>query len=647
MEPRVSVVIAAYQPGDGFDRVMASLDAQTLPQDQFETIVVDDGSPDDTFERLQARAATRPNMRVERIENSGWPSRPRNVGTDLATAPYVLYVDHDDKLYPDALRRLAEYAEETGADVVSARESQTRSVWWGTMPFRGGNVANAVPGGDIHQLMPMIPHKLYRRAFLAEHGIRFPEGKRQLWEDIFFNVAVWRHAEVVSLLADTPVYLWVLTDANNSSSYGPAGMEFWNRLDVLLDFIVATLDGDEFARARQDELLHQWRGRALKRFSKLAGTADADRTARTLPRAQSVLQRFVPEDHDPLLGMISRPQTVLVRAGRIDLLGELWRFENAITARFTGSDVRWVDGVLVGRVEARWLAPNGRPLRLLQREGRIYRDLPAAVAAALPPDSIDVTDTLDSFILRVGAHSRSEYVTWDAVVDSTTAWEPIEEGVVTPVSRGTFRADPTTLAGGRPLPASVWELSGIVHWSETARSQGVRVKVPAMPALPAGRAAVAYTNTSGTLAIDLDGARRNVVGDGGLSGGRVAGTIASFAVPLPKVRAWADGRTPIDIRFEARDGSAYAVEAVLISEAGQVRLEGGGSVPQGRYRLSFQAAGGVERLGRWSAGVGGNGRLVLHDTRLAPRRSSIPGAKAEVLRIAAGVRRRITRRLAR
>ena len=125
------------------------------------------------------------------------------------------------------------------------------------MPFRHGNVGNAIPSGDIHQLMPMIPHKLYRKAFLEEHGIRFPEGKRQLWEDIFFNVEAWRHARVVSLLADTPVYLWHLTEANNSSTYGPGGMEFWNRLDVLYDFIDRTLDGEEFARARQDEFLHR------------------------------------------------------------------------------------------------------------------------------------------------------------------------------------------------------------------------------------------------------------------------------------------------------------------------------------------------------------------------------------------------------
>ncbi|HEY0374196.1 MAG TPA: glycosyltransferase family A protein, partial [Amnibacterium sp.] len=78
------MIIAAYRPRDGFLRVIRSLDAQTLPQDEFETIVIDDGSPDDTFERLQRHAATRPNMRVRRIENSGWPSRPRNLAIEMA-----------------------------------------------------------------------------------------------------------------------------------------------------------------------------------------------------------------------------------------------------------------------------------------------------------------------------------------------------------------------------------------------------------------------------------------------------------------------------------------------------------------------------------------------------------------------------------
>ncbi|WP_147392133.1 glycosyltransferase family 2 protein [Amnibacterium setariae] len=620
----MSVIVAAYRPGDGFDRVIDSLDAQTLPQDEFELIVVDDGSPDDTVERLRRVAATHPNMRVETIENSGWPSRPRNVGTALARAPYVLYMDHDDSLYPDALRRLVEYAAETHADVVSAKESQTRSVWWGTMPFRHGNVANAIPSGDIHQLMPMIPHKLYRKAFLEEHGIRFPEGKRQLWEDIFFNVEAWRHARVVSLLADTPVYLWHLTEANNSSTYGPGGMEFWNRLDVLYDFIDRTLDGEAFARARQDEFLHQWRGRALKRFAKLAGTAPEERTLRTLPRAQKVQERYVPRELEPLLGVIARPHSELTRIGRIDLLGELWRLDQTVAGRFTASGVRWNEGVLEADVVARWVQANGKPLRVLQRDGRLYRDLPEHIAAALPEDAYDVTDTLDTFILRVGAHSRADHLTWDARVEgAVTTWEQVEPGVVTPVSRGRLRLDPATTAGGRPLTPGVWELSGIVHWSDTARSQGIRVRVKPMPALPGGVVATAYTNKVGTLAIDLNGKARSVIAEGGVRGGRVPGGVRGFVLPLPRVQAWQDARIPVGVRFAPKEGPSTVVAGVLVADGAGARLEAGGEVSPGRYRLAFLPPDGVDRITRWSARVTRGGALVLHDTHLRPRRATL------------------------
>ena len=120
--PKVSVIIAAYRPGEAVHRVIDSLDAQTLPQDEFEVIFVDDGSPDDTYARLQGFAATRPNMQVYRIENSGWPSRPRNVGIGHARGEYVLFMDHDDSLFPDGLRRAYEYAKLNGADVLSPRK---------------------------------------------------------------------------------------------------------------------------------------------------------------------------------------------------------------------------------------------------------------------------------------------------------------------------------------------------------------------------------------------------------------------------------------------------------------------------------------------------------------------------------------------
>ena len=79
MAVKVSVVVAVYNPGDNIQRLLASLDAQSLPVDEFEVVFVDDGSTDETPERLRAFAAGRPNVSVTTIPNSGWPGRPRNV----------------------------------------------------------------------------------------------------------------------------------------------------------------------------------------------------------------------------------------------------------------------------------------------------------------------------------------------------------------------------------------------------------------------------------------------------------------------------------------------------------------------------------------------------------------------------------------
>lgn len=183
--PKVSVIIATYCSGEGLQRVIDSLDAQTLPQDEFETIFVDDGSPDDTYAALQKLASTRANMKVLRIENSGWPSRPRNVGMQHATGDYLFFMDHDDSLYPDGLRRAHEFAVETDADIVSTKESKTNDSWWGMSSLTQGNTSHVKRHGGIWLLLPLVPHKLYRRSLIEERHILFPDGRAVLWEDQF------------------------------------------------------------------------------------------------------------------------------------------------------------------------------------------------------------------------------------------------------------------------------------------------------------------------------------------------------------------------------------------------------------------------------------------------------------------------------
>jgi glycosyltransferase involved in cell wall biosynthesis len=101
-QPTVSVVVATYNPGNGLDRLVRSLEAQTLPAWCFEVILVDDGSTSETWTQLQAVRSSHCNVRIERIPHSGWPSRPRNVGISLAEGEFLLFADHDDELFPRA-----------------------------------------------------------------------------------------------------------------------------------------------------------------------------------------------------------------------------------------------------------------------------------------------------------------------------------------------------------------------------------------------------------------------------------------------------------------------------------------------------------------------------------------------------------------
>ena len=104
-ELAVSVVIPSYNSSAWIDETLASVQAQTLPH--FEVLVVDDGSTDDTRDRVRARAAIDPRLRLIEQQNAG-VCRARNRGIAEARAPLVCFLDHDDWWYPHKLQRQCE-----------------------------------------------------------------------------------------------------------------------------------------------------------------------------------------------------------------------------------------------------------------------------------------------------------------------------------------------------------------------------------------------------------------------------------------------------------------------------------------------------------------------------------------------------------
>lgn len=658
---KVSVIIAAYCPGDGILRVVHSLDRQTLPQDEFEVIIVDDGSPDDTFERLTALRATRGNMRITQIPNSGWPSRPRNVAMDLASGEYLLFMDHDDSLYPDALERSYRRAVATRADVLSPKESKTNDIGWGMARFTE-NVDNIIGATGIDGLLPMVPHKFYRRDFVERHGIRFPEGRRMLWEDIYFNVEAYRHAEVVTVLSDTPVYLWHATGANNSKTYGPKTAEFWDRLLDLFAFIQNTLDSPAYEADRVAMLLHQYRGRVLARLSRALATATPAETAMAMSYVHRIHQEYVPETLDGHLATVDRTRSVLLRAGRTDLLGALHRFDSTLAGRSTATEVSWTDAGVSIAASCTWRSRTADgPAPLRSDRGRILRNLPAEVGAALPGELVDVTDQLPTATAGLEIRSRAEHVTWSLPTSSTPSFIPRGDGT------GALRVDVTAevdLAGsgyGRISESPVWDLYSHTGWLGADKRSKVTSTLPARAALLDGRPGVAYSNTRKGLTIDLAQKLRSVAKDGRPRIAEASGDIGAFILPLGAVHV--SGRTTLPspllltpLTGAERQGAdpdsevpPLTLEGRLVGDEQGARVEAGGVVPAGSYRLSVPTTGGGAATTSLILDVESRGGIAFRDVPATRERAARP--RISVLgRARASVRaalRRLSRRAGR
>jgi len=94
--PRLSVVIAAYNAGLFISETIEAVFAQTFAD--FELIIIDDASTDDTLRKIQR--FTDPRLRVIRNAVNLGVARTRNVGLQAARGEYLAANDHDDVSLP-------------------------------------------------------------------------------------------------------------------------------------------------------------------------------------------------------------------------------------------------------------------------------------------------------------------------------------------------------------------------------------------------------------------------------------------------------------------------------------------------------------------------------------------------------------------
>lgn len=502
---KVSVVIPTYNsPTDALAALVASVDAQTLPATDFEVIFVDDGSTDDTHERLVEVARDRPHVRVERIENSGWPSKPRNIGIDLARGEYILFMDHDDQLYPDALRGAYAYAHDHAADVLNGKESYTNSPNWGLNTYDSDR-PQALDRDDIHPLVPLNPHKLYRSEFIREHSIRFPEGRRVFWEDQYFNIAVGRHARVISTLASVPFYHWVFLADSGTSLFDVSTDDYWRQFRDLLAWTQ-----DQLAEGRlrtQLELLmrHQYEVRVLGIFTREFPEWTIEQREALFEHTRRVRTEFDLGRFDTHLSSSRRARAWVLAHGDAEMMSELCTQDARVPAIGRATAVAWKDGVLQVRASVQWGEPDGDRLWLQRRPGGIVRALSSPVLAEIPEDVRDLTGDIADARADISVRGRVSRLTWmtptESLVDVTAGEETASLN-----AQVTAEIDPASAALGGPLDPVTWDVLVRTQLGKSMTHRALYSDVPASVSLVDERLHLFFSTAQGRLCLRPDAA---------------------------------------------------------------------------------------------------------------------------------------------
>ena len=178
--PKVSVIVPVYKAEQYLHQCIDSILSQSFTD--WELILVDDGSPDRSGAICDEYAQKDTRIQVIHKENGG-VSSARNVALGRITGEWLTFVDSDDCLYPNALQRWFEVAEQNNLDLIQCYFN--REYKEGQVEGEATEVLTAAQYADSENYLTCAWGTLFKTSIVEEHILRFDE-KVRLGEDQIF-----------------------------------------------------------------------------------------------------------------------------------------------------------------------------------------------------------------------------------------------------------------------------------------------------------------------------------------------------------------------------------------------------------------------------------------------------------------------------
>ena len=188
MNPCISIIVPVYKAEEYLHRCVDSLLAQTFAD--FELILVDDGSPDNSGAMCDEYAARDSRVKVIHKTNGGVASA-RQCGIDNAAGVYTIHADPDDWVEPTMLEELygkavAEDADMVICDYYLCKRKKCLYISQKPTSLEAAALFREYLGQKLHG---SLCNKLIRRELYTKHNIVFPPEITR-WEDLLIVCSV-------------------------------------------------------------------------------------------------------------------------------------------------------------------------------------------------------------------------------------------------------------------------------------------------------------------------------------------------------------------------------------------------------------------------------------------------------------------------
>lgn len=190
----LSIIVPIYNASRYLNRCIDSILNQGLNENDYEVILINDGSTDNSLSICNSYADTKPSIiKVIDKPNEG-VAATRNCGINYARGKYIYFIDADDYLIPNGLNYIITNFLDESIDILSfwalTLDKNTKRTFIEDNNIEG-KICTECTGREFlyNNVQTFVFASLYKRSFLKEHSLSFE--RMPIGEDFLFNLKVY------------------------------------------------------------------------------------------------------------------------------------------------------------------------------------------------------------------------------------------------------------------------------------------------------------------------------------------------------------------------------------------------------------------------------------------------------------------------